>query len=189
MFNKEDFSGIPKGLLLVFLGISGNFLAQTMGCRFQELLTNNMFAKSLFVFFIIYFTVNFTASVSTSPTKLFVLSVLVWLFFVLLSKNNLVFTLIVLVLLIILFTINNYIDYYKNLLANETDENKKKKYSELIYKLDKAYLDIELGTITLLVIGFVVYFEQKYKEYKNKDGGFELIKFIFGKVSCRNTNA
>ena len=188
MFNKEDFSGIPKGLLLVFLGISGNFLAQTMGCRFQELLTNNMFAKSLFVFFIIYFTVNFTASVSTSPTKLFVLSVLVWLFFVLLSKNNLVFTLIVLVLLIILFTINNYIDYYKNLLANETDENKKKKYNELIDKLDKAYLGIELGALTLLIIGFIIYFGQKYKEYKNKEGGFKLVKFIFGNVACRRSD-
>ena len=70
MFNKEDFSGIPKGLLLVFLGISGNFLAQTMGCRFQALMTNNMIVKFIFVFFIIYFTVNFTASVNSSPTKL-----------------------------------------------------------------------------------------------------------------------
>ena len=188
MITKQDLNNLPKGLLLIFLAISGGFLLETLGCRFRELLSNNMFAKYLFVFFIIYFTVNFTASVSTSPTKLLVLSVLVWLFFVLLSRNNIVFTLIVLVLLITLFTINNYIDYYKNLLANETDENKKKKYSELIDKLDKAYLNIEVGTLTLLVIGFVVYFGQKYKEYKNKEGGFKLITFIFGNVSCRGNN-
>ena len=66
--------------------------------------------------------------------------------------------------------------------------NRKKKYSELIDKLDKAYLNIEVGTLTLLVIGFVVYFGQKYKEYKNKEGGFKLITFIFGNVSCRGNN-
>ena len=188
MINKQDVYNLPKGLLLVFLSMSGGFLAQTLGCRFQELMSTNMFVKYLFVFFIIFFTVNFTASSNISPTKLLILSVLVWLFFVLLSRNNIVSTLIILILLITLFTINNYIDYYKNLLANETDENKKKKYSELIDKLDKAYLNIEVGTLTLLVIGFVVYFGQKYKEYKNKEGGFKLITFIFGNVSCRGNN-
>ena len=105
MINKQDVYNLPKGLLLVFLSMSGGFLAQTLGCRFQELMSTNMFVKYLFVFFIIFFTVNFTASSNTSPTKLVVLSVIVWLFFVLLSRNNIIFTLIILVLLIL--SLNN----------------------------------------------------------------------------------
>lgn len=188
MITKEELSSLPKGLFLIFLAISGNFLAQTLGCKFQDLMNNNMIAKYIFVFLIIYFTVNFTSSSNTSPNKLIFLSILVWLFFILLSRTHIYFTIIILVLLVTLYSINNYISYYNNLIEKETDETKKQEYKELVDKLDKAYLGIEISTLSLLVIGFVVYFIQKHKEYKGKPEGFKIGNFIFGKVICRNSN-
>ena len=46
--------GIIDGLFLLFLAISGNFLAETLGCQTQELLTNSIIAKQIMTFFIIY---------------------------------------------------------------------------------------------------------------------------------------
>ena len=165
MITQNDINNLPKGLLLIFLAISGNFLAQTLGCRFQELMNENMIAKYIFILFIIYFTVNYTSSSNTSPTKL-LLTVFVWLFFILLARTNIYFTIIIFILLITLYTINNYIDYYKNLMDKETDENKKQEYNKIINNLNKAYLGIEILTLSLLIIGFSVYFIQKYIEYK-----------------------
>jgi len=188
MITLNDINNLPKGLLLIFLAISGNFLAQTLGCRFQELMNNNMLAKYIFILFIIYFTVNYTSTSGTSPTKLLLLTILVWFFFILLARTNIYFTIIIFILLITLYTINNYIDYYKNLIEKETDENIKAKYNKLINNLQKAYLGIEISTVSLLVIGFIVYFIQKYIEYKGKPEGFKFSTFIFGKVACRGSN-
>ena len=55
MIKKEDLTNLPKGLLLIFLAISGGYLLETLGCRFREIMTNNMYAKYLLVFFMIYF--------------------------------------------------------------------------------------------------------------------------------------
>jgi hypothetical protein len=188
MLSQKEMYNIPKGLLLIFLAISGNFLAQTLGCRFQELMNENMIVKYILILFIIYFTVNYTSSSETSPTKLLLLTVFVWLFFILLARTNIYFTIIIFILLITLYTMNNYIDYYKNLIDKESDENKKQEYNKIIDNLHKAYYGIEITTISLLIIGFVIYFIQKYLEYRGKEGGFNIGTFIFGKVSCRKSN-
>ena len=38
--------GIIDGVFLLFLAISGNFLAETLGCQTQELLTNSKIGRA-----------------------------------------------------------------------------------------------------------------------------------------------
>ena len=49
----EESLGIIDGLFLLFLAISGNFLAETLGCQTQELFTDSIIAKQIMTFFII----------------------------------------------------------------------------------------------------------------------------------------
>ena len=51
-----------------FLAISGNFLAETLGCQTQELLTNSVIAKQLMTFFIIYFTIDYSDDTIEDPS-------------------------------------------------------------------------------------------------------------------------
>ena len=48
-----------KGLFLLFLIVSGNFIGNTLGCQIQDLFTNNMKVKEILVFLSIYFSSNF----------------------------------------------------------------------------------------------------------------------------------
>ena len=47
-----------KGLLLLSLTVMGNFVAETLGCNTQKLLSKSRIAKLVVVFFLIYFTVH-----------------------------------------------------------------------------------------------------------------------------------
>ena len=53
MLEKSD--SIIKGIFLLILAISGNFIGETLGCKTQKMLRENMFAKQMVVYLIIYF--------------------------------------------------------------------------------------------------------------------------------------
>ena len=44
------------GVFLLLLAVSGNFIAETLGCKVQKLLTNNMYAKNIIIILITYFS-------------------------------------------------------------------------------------------------------------------------------------
>ena len=53
---------LTTGLFLLFLALGGNFLAETLGCKTQKILSENMVVKQLFIIMMIYFTINFTSN-------------------------------------------------------------------------------------------------------------------------------
>ena len=57
--SNESLETILKATLLLVLSVSGNFLAETLGCQSQKLL-GNMFVKHILILFMIYFTIDFT---------------------------------------------------------------------------------------------------------------------------------
>ena len=48
-----------KGIFLLALGVSGNFVAETLGCQTQKLLTESMLAKQSVILMMIYFAIDF----------------------------------------------------------------------------------------------------------------------------------
>ena len=82
--------GIIDGLFLLFLAISGNFLAETLGCQTQELLTNSVIAKQFMTFFIIYFTIDYSDSDIEEPTIKLMKALAVYIFFLLFAISNFV---------------------------------------------------------------------------------------------------
>ena len=105
--------GIIDGLFLLFLAISGNFLAETLGCQTQELLTNSIIAKQIMTFFIIYFTIDYSDDAIEAPYVKLTKASLVYVFFLLFTKMDLKPTILVFVLLFVIYLTNSYKNYYE----------------------------------------------------------------------------
>ena len=100
-----------KGLFLLILAICGNFIAETLGCQTQKLLTNSTMAKQMMTFFIIFFTIDYSDKNIEEPSSKLIKASLVYLFFLLFSKMDLKPTIIVFILLISIYIANSYKKY------------------------------------------------------------------------------
>ena len=52
----ENLNDNIKSIFLMLLAICGGYVAQTLGCKTQKILTENMYVKHIVVFSLIYFT-------------------------------------------------------------------------------------------------------------------------------------
>jgi hypothetical protein len=161
------------GIFLLILAVSGNFVAETLGCKSQKLLSENMFAKNIIIILVIYFALGITdPNNKVIPTENMTKSLVIWIFFVIFNKMSLTFTLISFVLLATILICKDFIDYYE---ANEEKDGDKVK------NLKDFVSNIFMINIVLIIIGFLLYFSKQYKEhYKN----FSFPVFLFGKTKC-----
>ena len=51
-----------KGVFLLVLAVAGNFIAETLGCKTQKLLSENMYSKHFISLFVLYFAIGFVNS-------------------------------------------------------------------------------------------------------------------------------
>ena len=58
VFENININDIIKSIFLMLLAISGGYVAQTLGCKTQNLLTNNLYVKHIVIIMLIYFTSN-----------------------------------------------------------------------------------------------------------------------------------
>ena len=181
---------IITGVFLLFLAISGNFLAETLGCQTQKLLTNSVAAKQIMIFFIIFFTLDFSNLSIEKPSTKFFKTVFVYIFYLFFTKMNRIPTLIVFILLIATYVTNSYKKYYKAKFEEKTTTNielhktklKHKKMSDTLLLLESFLLGI---IMIVILVGFIKYYIQQKNEHK-KD--FNLFKFIFGVIKCGRKN-
>ena len=117
---------------------------------------------------IIYFSINFTSDTDVNPTINIIKALFVWVGFLMFNKMNLTFTITAFVLLVTVYIIDNYNQYYK-IQKKNTD------------KLDKIQQYIYMLIAVLIISGFLIYLSKKYVEYKDV---WSNIDFIFGKNSC-----
>lgn len=166
-------NNIVKCVLLLILAISGNFVAEILSCKTQLLLNNNMLAKHFIGFCILYFAIGFSSTDSPShPLTMFKISFVIYLLFILFSKMNITFTIIVFLLIMFSYVIYTYINYYQHISPKET---------ALISKLKKTQYLIHVLIILLILIGFSLYFSEQHKIHYNK---WSTVKFIFGNKDC-----
>ena len=53
---------IIQGIFLLIVAVSGNFVAETMSCQTQKLLSENMYVKNAVIILIVYFSLGFASS-------------------------------------------------------------------------------------------------------------------------------
>lgn len=173
-------SYIIKGIMLLFLAISGNFVAETLSCQVQRVFSNNMIIKQVLVFFILYFTINY--SNSDAPLDPFIalkLSGIIYIFFILFTRMSVFFSLIGFFILTSSYIATNYIDYYNYLEKKDKDKNLEKKIKDLEnYRKYALY-----GFVCWTLLGFIIYLIAHYIEYKKN---WNFITFLFGKKNCNS---
>jgi len=180
---KKSANGIPEvinvvtGIFLLVLAVSGNFIAETLGCKSQKLLSENMYAKNIIIILIVYFALGVTDKENkTRPEENMIIALQIWMFFLIFNKMNLYFTGFSLLLVTSVLIGKNYIDYYK---AN----NKNKEHDAKIEFIGNAAKKIFNVNIGVIIIGFLMYFRKQFNEHS---ADFSFISFIFGKAQCNS---
>ena len=165
-----------KGIFLLFLAVSGNFIAEVLGCNIRKVLTEKMLVKHIIVIFSIYFSIGFTSSITVPPHVHLRKSILIWFFFIIFNKMTPMTTnLTILSLLSILF-LQNWIEYFK-----AVDAEKYKSYIDTYLELIHTILIVML---VIMFYGFSKYFIKTYDEKKGQ--GFNYRIFLFGQLDCES---
>ena len=194
MLNFNDIVGLTDGFFLLFLAVSGNFIAETLGCETQFLFSSNLIFKQIIVFLVLFFTINFTSKNQVNPIDGFIKAGILWLFFLFFTKMSVNFTLFVIVLLIIIFVIekqkaylnqnkeniNNSINNSTNNSTNIINQDREKNKTETLTIIQKILLVLSL---ILVGTGFLRYYNTKKMEYKS---AFKLKNFFFGVNKCKS---
>ena len=169
----RDADNTIKGLFLLILAVAGNFVAETLGCKTQKLLSENMLAKHFVIILILYFAIDFTSEKLNTPFDTFKLALFIYTFFILFTKMNSQFTFLVLILLALIYVINGYIDYYK-----ENDKN-----NPIIKKLEDVKKVLYVSIMGSLLLGFGLYFIKQRRDYSKN---WSTTKFLFGTRKCKS---
>tara|TARA_B110000208_G_scaffold77266_1_gene99004 strand:+ start:2601 stop:3161 length:561 start_codon:yes stop_codon:yes gene_type:complete len=173
-FTRETVSIILKALLLLLLSISGNFLAETLGCKTQFYL-ENMYVKHLLILFMIYFTIDFTqGNEVVNPIINIKRAFIVWILFHLFTHLDIGPTVIVLLMIMVLFFMSNYTVYL---------EKMGKKGSQLDKTIKKVEKVLYVLILSIIIIGFFYYYLEKRDEYGKR---FNILKFVFGVKKCKS---
>lgn len=175
---QSDFINASVSVFVLLLIISGNFLGELMPCRVREELSSNMVLKHFFG----YLTLVFFAIVTvfkTSSMNILLLSFLVYLYFIVLSKTNWRFWIVVVFLLGISYIIHVWGLTYKK---EQGKEGELKIEDSIINMFPTIQVSLVWLASVLTVIGSIVYMGNKKKEY-GKD--FSYIHFFLGKPECR----
>jgi hypothetical protein len=161
-----------KNLLILYLIISSNFLAQTFGCTTRYVATKNMYVKHILGFFTLLYFVN---SVNTDKTmdeflffKNFFKTFLLYVVFILTTRmNNKVF-----VILIGLLLINFILSQYVATLDTKHFADKLQTYNTIGQVISKV-------SIVFLIIGVILYLKEHHMK-----GKFTFSSFFIGKTTC-----
>lgn len=168
MFDYDKFTESIRAVFLLFIAICANFLGNTLNCGLQFDLTTTPLLRNLFLYILIVFTIDFTSKDSMSVEEIMSKSLIIYIFYIMLSKQDYITLYIIITLLI-----STYLCY---LQTNYLKENGKdtKFFDEL-----SSFIVFGIGVIT--IIGFLMYFSRQYNEHKND---FDIMKFIFGTNQC-----
>ena len=160
-------------LFLLFLGTLGGFIGGGVtACQIQKLVRDNIYVKQFLFFIIIYFTNSFVQK-SGNVWHIFSRSIILYIIFVMLMKNNYKSIMVVFGILFI----NKLLLQYKNQLSKDVKTTQTIKLVDNI----RYYLTMLAGVV--MVLGFGEYYIEKKSEYKKQ---FDNITFIFGSNKCKS---
>ena len=164
---------IVLGIFLLIIAVSGNFVAETLSCQTQKLLSNNMYAKNVVILMIIYFCLGFTSDKIIHPLELGFKSISIWGFFLLFNKVDIQYTIASIIGLFLILVLKNFVEYYSS-----TNNN------EIVPELIKIMEILSVVVSLTVIVGFLLYFKKQHVEYGKS---FSFLTFIFGKTKCKSS--
>ena len=182
MSNVEvEQSSVIKGIYLLFLAVAGNFIAETLSCKTQKLLTNNIYVKQVITFLILFFALSFIETESpVNPLSVAGNAIVIYILFLMLTKMNPFFFTCAIALLTITYIINMYSVYYAGLHKENKKPNKNPEYKRITENFSTTKSLIFIMILTVILIGFITYAKKQYRDKNN----FDITKLIFGVQRC-----
>lgn len=169
-----------KSIFIFYLIIAANFIANIFGCSARKLFESNMFIKHIIGFFTLYYFIILEDPHKETDTDEYIffkklgVTLLIYLIFILSSRTNNTYFTLFLILLAIVFLLNNY-----------NDSLNKTKYKSRIDTIKTIITWLSAASFLVIVIGFIVYYFEKRQQYK-KD--FKYTVFLLGTKKCKNLN-
>jgi|LakMenE01Jun11ns_1017448.scaffolds.fasta_scaffold9230093_1 hypothetical protein len=170
---STDYTNFINPLLLLFLTISGNFLAPLFPCQVQELFTTSIFHKHILAFFTLFFAIVLANNEINNLKLLFRKTILLYLLFILITRMDKNFFLLFLFILAA-----------KYLLEKQIEDLSKEIPEEVLNNYNKMNKMLQYTLIIIGIIGFLIYLGEKKYEY---GADFDFTTFIFGKTICKGT--
>ena len=179
-------------VFLLVLIISGSFLIGLFPCRIQKIFTESVYLKHLCAFFTLVFFIVITAPVENKK-NIYLKCILVYIFFILITKVHQNFFLAILFLLVItyiltLHKVNN--EEKENEQNNNKDEDQKNKDEDQKNKeennnkiINNIIFFIYILVFILTIFGILIYMGEKKIEFKNN---FTYYDFFFSSPKCNN---
>ena len=177
-FTNKIVINLVSSTILFLCVSSSSFTSLSLGCQVQKLLKESVFANHilgiicLFFFVTIITPLNYVKNgtvVKENTKSMIKRTLIIYLLYILISKTNWkvsTFILFGLIAIYFLSLINR--DYYKEKNAN----------------ILKAQNYIANLLVLVLFVGFIMYFNRKYREHSKTPDGFSIIKFLLGTGKC-----
>ena len=159
-----------KGVLLVFLTMSGNFFVELLGCQTQKLLTENMWAKHAILLFSIYFAMGVVQNLN--PYRNILDTILIWIMFLFFTKTTPLFSILIFLNLVVFYIFKNFTKYY---------EKEGRISDKLMRRLTKIGKVLIINMILLIIIGFVLYSKKQFVQHRDN---FSIFQLVFGTLKC-----
>jgi len=184
----KDQRDIFQGLFLFYFIISGNYLGELMACNLKQVLTENMYIKHIVGFFSLFLTLTLTVSKHRSLKEILLISIILYVWFLLTTRTNVYFTLLIMVLLFGSFMLQIYKDRVKTAYKKEKKSKKKTKKQEQLQKQHKEQLELikkweDISILVFLIVCVLGVFIYIYKQM-NERQDFSFNTFIIGKPTC-----
>ena len=165
---------IYVGLLGIYILIIINFMLSKMkdfSCHVQNIFNDNMYVKHGFNLLAVFFVlVIFTRSKPVHPNLLIGISVVMYIFFIMLTRCDFVFLMGFMICVTVVF----YIEadkQYKLATEGATEDKKAEKIQGILY----------IVSVVFVLLGVLVYLGKHSREYKKN---WDWNKFILGVSKC-----
>jgi len=137
-----------SGIFLFTAIILGNFLDTTVGNKLSKYLNNNIFAKFFILFVIIFYTVNFASKDIAHPSEHFYHSIVIFLLYIMITRNYLFISISAFILILGNFTINSYLAYHEE----HNNKIEIERYTKYSYYMTRIIIVIIIGGFVINVL-------------------------------------
>lgn len=160
---QSDITNLSNGLLLFYIAIATNFIADLYSKPLRKFLKNNRFMHHLIGYLVLLYSISYT-TFRTDWMNIFLFTFIMYVWFILTTKMDLIFTLLVVLCLAIGFVFNTHLNEHK-----DAENNEKK----TLHKYEKYIIYVAIG---ITIIGTGKFLFEKYTKFGSK---FSVVKFLF----------
>jgi hypothetical protein len=170
---------LSKALMIFYVLVASNYTGSLLSKQLKESIENNRYAQHIIGFIMMLVIITMVGGVSDID-KTIIYSVLAYVWFIMTTKIDLHWNIIIILLMLCGYLYENKIKQKEKLLENDSSmSNGEKNKIKIKHTERKTY--IVLGIVGVTAIGMYMYLTKKQNQYGVQSGGgaeFDPIVFL-----------